>query len=80
VLLRMSSSPQSFEVLVGVPSDGACLWVWSKAVRNAMRKGGAEFQRQKVLTKAAGNWSKEFLRTTDAGLAQVREAACTGVK
>jgi hypothetical protein len=39
-----------------------------------------EFQRQKVLTKAAGNWSKEFLRTSDVGLAQVRQPACTGVK
>jgi hypothetical protein len=53
---------------------------WSKAVRYAMRKGGTEFRRQKVLTKAAGNWSKEFIRTTDAGWAQVRRAACTGVK
>ena len=38
---------------------------WSKAVRDAMLKGGAEFQRQKVLNRAAGNWTKEFLRTTD---------------
>jgi hypothetical protein len=36
---------------------------WSKAVRDAMLKGGAEFQRQKVLNRAAGNWSKEFLCT-----------------
>ena len=28
---------------------------WSKAVRDAMLKGGAEFQRQKVLNRAAGN-------------------------
>ena len=28
---------------------------WSKAVRDAMLKGGAEFQRQKVLKRAAGN-------------------------
>jgi hypothetical protein len=38
---------------------------WSKAVRKAMLKGGAELQRQKVLNRAAGNWDKEFLRTTD---------------
>jgi hypothetical protein len=37
-------------------------------------------KRQKVLTKAAGNWSKEFIRTANAGWAQVRKAACTGVK
>jgi hypothetical protein len=45
---------------------------WSKTVRRAVLKGGAEFQRQKVLNRAAGNWNKEFLRTTDKG-------ACTGV-
>jgi hypothetical protein len=28
---------------------------WSKAVRKAMLQGGAEFQRQRELTKAAGN-------------------------
>jgi hypothetical protein len=38
---------------------------WSKAVRDAMLKGGAEFERQKALNRAAGNWSKVFLRTTD---------------
>jgi hypothetical protein len=43
---------------------------WSKTVRDAMLKGGAEFQRQKVLNRAAGNWSKEFLRTTDIGTNQ----------
>jgi hypothetical protein len=36
---------------------------WSKAVRRAMIKRGAEFQGQKVLNSAAGNWNKEFLRT-----------------
>ena len=50
---------------------------WSKAVRDAMLKGGAEFQRQKVLNRAAGNWSKEFLRTTDIGSARIRQVACT---
>ena len=53
---------------------------WSKAVRDANLKGGAEFQRQKVLNRAAGNWSKEFLRTTDIGSARIRQVACTGVK
>ena len=45
-----------------------------------MLKGEAEFQRQKVLNRAAGNWNKEFLRTTDKGMARIRQAACTGVK
>ena len=53
---------------------------WSKAVRDAMLKGGAEFQRHKVLNRAAGNWSKEFPRTTDIGSAQIRQVACTGIK
>ena len=39
-----------------------------KTVRIAMIKGGAEFQRQKVLNRVAGNWNKEFLRTTDKGV------------
>ena len=53
---------------------------WSKAVRDAMLKGGAEFQRQNVLNRAAGNWSKEFLRTTDIESARIRQVACTEVK
>jgi hypothetical protein len=53
---------------------------WSKAVRNAMLKGEAEFQRQKALNRAAGNWSKESLRTTDIRVARIRQVACTGVK
>ena len=50
---------------------------WSKAVRDAMLKGGSEFRRQKVLNRAAVNWSKEFLRTTDIGSARIRQVACT---
>ena len=53
---------------------------WSKAVRNAMLKGGAEFQRQKALNRAAGNWSKDFLHTTDTGVTRIRQVASTGVK
>jgi hypothetical protein len=48
-----------------------------------MLKGGAEFQRQKVLevlNRAVGNWSKEFLRTTDIGSARIKQVTCTGVK
>jgi hypothetical protein len=53
----------------------------SKAVRDAMSlKGGAEFQSQKVLNRAAGIWSKEILRTTDIGSARIRLVACTGIK
>ena len=53
---------------------------WSKAVRNAMLKGGDEFKRQKALNRAAGNWSEEFLHTKNTGLSRARQAACTGVK
>jgi hypothetical protein len=52
---------------------------WLKAVRTAMLQGGAEFQRQRVLTNDAGNWSKEFLRTTDTGWGRVQQAAGAGV-
>jgi hypothetical protein len=44
-----------------------------------MLKGGTEFQRQKALNRAASNWNKEFLRTTDTGVARIRQVACTGV-
>jgi hypothetical protein len=30
--------------------------------------------------KASGNWNKEFLRTTDKGVARIRQVACTRVK
>ena len=52
---------------------------WSKAVGQAMLQGGAEFQRR-VLAKASSNWSKEILRTTDAGWARVQQEAGAGVK
>jgi hypothetical protein len=41
--------------------------------RRAMLKWGAEFQRQKVLNRAAGNRNKEFLRTTDKGVEQTED-------
>jgi ribonuclease HI len=41
---------------------------WSKAVRNAMLRGGAEFQKQKALNRAANNWNRVSLRSTDIGL------------
>jgi hypothetical protein len=48
--------------------------------KTAMLQGGAEFQRQRALTKAAGsNWSKEFLRTTDKGWGLVQQTAGAGV-
>ena len=52
---------------------------WPKAVLTAMLQGGTEFQKQRVLTKAARNWSKEFLRITDMGWGRVQQAASAGV-
>ena len=48
---------------------------WSKAVRNAMRQGGAEFLRQRAVTKAAGKWNKQYLRDTDVGIHQLKQSA-----
>jgi hypothetical protein len=53
---------------------------WSKAVRNAMLRGGAEFQRQKALNRAANNWNRAFLRTTDIGLHRIGHIASTGAQ
>jgi hypothetical protein len=36
--------------------------------------------RGKLLNQAAGNWSKEFLHTTDIGSARIRQVAGTGIK
>jgi len=51
---------------------------WSKAVRNAMLRGGAEFQRQKALDRAAANWNKAFLNSTNIGLHSIGQVASTG--
>ena len=40
-----------------------------------MRQGGAEFRRQKAVTKAAGNWNKQYLRDTDEGFHQLKQTA-----
>ena len=40
---------------------------WTKAVRNAIVRGGAEFHRQKALNHAGNNW-KGFMGSTDTGL------------
>ena len=48
---------------------------WSKAVRNAMRPGGAEFLRQRAVTRAAGKWNKQYLRDTDVGVHQLKQTA-----
>jgi hypothetical protein len=53
---------------------------WSKAVRNAMLRGGAEFQRQKALNRAANNWNRAFLRSTDIGLHRIGQAASIGAQ
>ena len=53
---------------------------WSKAVRNAMLRGGAEYQKQRVLDRAGTNWNKNFLLSADAGRQDIRQSACAGVQ
>jgi len=45
-----------------------------------MLRGGAEFQRQKALNRAANNWNKAFLCSTDIGLHRIGQAASTGAQ
>jgi hypothetical protein len=62
-------------------SDGVQhVTAWSKAVRNAMLRGGAEYQRQKALDRAGTNWNKTFLISTDVGLRSIRQTASAGAQ
>jgi ribonuclease HI len=53
---------------------------WSKAVRSAMLRGGAEYQMQRALNRAVDNWIKIFMRSTDRGLQRIKQAANTGAQ
>ena len=53
---------------------------WSKAVRSAMIRGGAEHQRQRALNQAADNWNKTFMLSTDSGLQRIKQATNTGAQ
>ncbi len=53
---------------------------WSKEVRNAMLRGGAEYQVQRVLDRAGTNWNKNFLLSADAGRQSIRQTAIAGVQ
>jgi len=53
---------------------------WSKAVRNSMLRGGAEYQRQRVLDRAGTNWNKNFLISADVGRQSIRLSASAGVQ
>jgi hypothetical protein len=48
--------------------------------QNALLRGGAEFQRQKALNRAATNWNRAFLSTTDIGLHKIGQTASTGAQ
>jgi hypothetical protein len=52
---------------------------WSKAVRNAILRGGAEYQ-MRVLDRAGTNWNKNFLLSADAGKQNIRQSASAGVQ
>jgi len=53
---------------------------WSKAVRNTMLRGGAEYQVQRVLDHAGTNWNKNFLLSVNAGRQSIRQSASAGVQ
>jgi hypothetical protein len=62
-------------------SDGVQhVTAWSKAVRNAMLRGGAEHHRQRVLDRAGTDWNKNFLISTDVGLRSIRQKASAGAQ
>jgi hypothetical protein len=62
-------------------SDGVQhVTAWSKAVRNAMLRGGAEYHRQRVLDRAGTNWNKNFLLSVDVGRQSIRQSASAGVQ
>ena len=53
---------------------------WSKEVRKAMVRGGAEYQVQEAMNRVVANWGKMFLRDTNAGLRNISQTACIGVQ
>ena len=53
---------------------------WSKAVRSAMLRGGAEYQMKRALNRAVDNWIKIFMSSTDSGLQRIQQAANTGAQ
>ena len=49
-------------------SDGVQhVTAWSKAVRNAMLRGGAEYQRQRVLDRVSAHWPVIQMDVCDCG-------------
>ncbi len=62
-------------------SDGVQhVTAWSKVVRNAMLRGGAEYQKQRVLDRAGTNWNKNFLISADVGRRSIRQSASAGAQ
>ena len=53
---------------------------WSKAVRNAMLRGGAEHQMQRASNRAVDNWIKIFMSSTDSGLQRIQQTSNTGAQ
>jgi hypothetical protein len=51
---------------------------WSKAVRKTMLKG--DWEELNSRGRKCSTELKDFLRTTDKGVARIRQVACTGVK
>ena len=61
-------------------NNGVKQTAWSKTVRKTMVRGGAEYQVQEAMNHAVINWSKTFLRDTNAGLHYIGQAASMGVQ
>ena len=78
-MLAMTAGSGS-EVLGGGGSGVQHVTAWSKAVRNAMLRGGAEHQVQRVLDRAGSNWNKNFPLFTEAGRQNIRQSASEGVQ
>ena len=48
--------------------------------RSEMLRGGAEYQRQRVLDRAGTNWNNFFLISVDVGRQSIRQSASAGVQ
>ena len=51
-----------------------------EAVRNAMLRGGADYQMQRALNHDVDNWIKIFISSTYSGLQRIQQAVNTGAQ
>ena len=48
--------------------------------KSFLYRGGAEYQGQRALNRAANNWNKTFMLSTHSGLRSIKQAANTGAQ